>query len=387
MTMARDPARDRLLERGFTPLALCVLVVALVLGVLAVADSSLERLVLIALVDMIAVIGIYLFTGMTGTFSFGHLGFMAIGAYSTAILTVPPATKRVLFTAMPGWLVEIHLPFLPAVLVGGLLAAIAALLLSVPMARMQQLSAGLATLAVLIAVYVVVGNWSAVTNGTKGITAIPTGTTPIVLLVAVVVVIVAAWLFQTSALGLRIRATREDEVAARAVGIRVGRERGIALVVSALVTGVAGGLYAQLQGSLSPGAFYLAGTFLLISMLVVGGFTTLTGAVLGAVALTALRRILEFVETGVAIGPLTMPHLPGLTEIGTGIALIVVLALRPLGLTGGRELSWAAVRRVWSRDGSSTPAEDPDGGTTDGRPVAMGRVDSPRADRSLPRVD
>lgn len=379
--------RDRLLERAFTPFVLSLVVVALVLGVLSVASSSLERLVLNALVSMIAVIGIYLFTGLTGTFSFGQLGFMAIGAYTTAVLTVPPATKRVLFTEMPGWLVELQMPFVAAVLVGGVLATVVAVVLSVPMARMPQLSAGLATLAVLITVYVVAGQWTAVTNGTRGISSVPTGTTPTILLGAVVIVIVLTWLFQTSSLGLRIRATREDEIAARAVGIRAGRERGIAFVTSALVMGVAGGLYAQLQGNLSPDAFYLTATFLLIAMLVVGGFTTLTGAVLGTIVLTVVRRVLEYAEAGVAIGPVALPEVRGLTEIGTGLALLVVLAMRPLGITGGRELSWAAVRRALRRGGRGTESADPDEGMTDGTPVAVGRDDRPRADRSLPGMD
>lgn len=379
--------RDRLLERAVTPFVLSLVVVALVLGVLSVASSSLERLVLNALVSMIAVIGIYLFTGLTGTFSFGQLGFMAIGAYTTAVLTVPPATKRVLFTEMPGWLVELQMPFVAAVLVGGVLATVVAVVLSVPMARMPQLSAGLATLAVLITVYVVAGQWTAVTNGTRGISSVPTGTTPTILLGAVVVVIVLTWLFQTSSLGLRIRATREDEIAARAVGIRVGRERGIAFVTSALVMGVAGGLYAQLQGNLSPDAFYLTATFLLIAMLVVGGFTTLTGAVLGTIVLIVVRRVLEYAEAGVAIGPVALPEVRGLTEIGTGLALLVVLALRPLGITGGRELSWAAVRRALRRVGSGTESADLDEGMTDGTPVAVGRDDRPQVDRSLPGMD
>jgi branched-chain amino acid transport system permease protein len=332
-----------------TPIILALLVAAVTLLANSAGDASLRRIVVGAVVNMIAVIGIYLFIGMTGVFSFGQLAFMAIGAYATAIFTVPVATKRALFAAMPEWLADINLPFIPGIIAGALVAAAVAFLLSFPMARMQPLSAGLATLAILVAVYTVAGNWTAVTNGSKGMSAIPTNTTVTVALAAVIIVIFAVWVFQQSGLGLRIRATREDAVAARAIGIRVGRERGIAFVASALVMGLAGGLYAQLQGTLSPDAFFLNQTFLLVAMLVVGGLNSLTGAVIGTIVITVYRRVLQQIEAGFDIGTLQIPGRPGLTEVGIGIALLVILALRPSGLTRGAEVSWDALVRFWAR--------------------------------------
>jgi branched-chain amino acid transport system permease protein len=336
-------------DRGATPLILSVLVVVVTLMSNVVGDASLRRIVISAIVNMIAVIGIYLFIGMTGVFSFGQLGFMAIGAYTTAILTVPVATKRVLFASMPDWLANAHLPFIPALIAGALLAGFIALLLSFPMARMQPLSAGLATLAILVAVYVIAGNWTAVTNGSKGMGSIPTGTTYPVALVAVICIIVLVWIFQESGLGLRIRATREDAVAARAIGIKVGRKRGLAFATSAVTMGLAGGLYSQLQGNLSPDAFFLNQTFLLIAMLVIGGLNSLTGAVIGTILVTAFRRLLQAVEAGVEIGPLEIPGRPGLTEVGIGVALLVILAFRSSGLTRGTEISWNAILRFFPR--------------------------------------
>ncbi len=350
-----------------TPIILALLVALVTIVANSAGDASLRRIVVGAVVNMIAVIGIYLFIGLTGVFSFGQLAFMAIGAYATAIFTVPVATKRALFSAMPEWLADINLPFIPGILAGALVAAVVAFLLSFPMARMQPLSAGLATLAILVAVYTVAGNWTAVTNGSKGMSAIPTNTTMPVALIAVILVIIAVWIFQQSGLGLRIRATREDAVAARAIGIKVGRERGIAFVASAFVMGLAGGLYAQLQGTLSPDAFFLNQTFLLIAMLVVGGLNSLTGAVIGTILITAFRRVLQVIEAGVDIGPLEIPGRPGLTEVGIGIALLVVLALRSSGLTRGTEVSWDSLVRFGKRltrrgtpSAAPTAAADPE---------------------------
>ncbi|GAA1858805.1 branched-chain amino acid ABC transporter permease [Microbacterium koreense] len=331
-----SPIRRPLNSLSTPFLLIVVMVVASVLAS-TLGDASLRRIVVGALVNMIAVIGIYVFIGLTGVFSFGQLAFMAIGAYATAVLTVPIASKSALFDGMPEWLVQAQLPGILAVLVGAVLAAAVALVLSIPLARMNDITASLGTLAILVAVYVVAGNWSAVTNGSRGITAIPTSTTLVVALVVGGVVIVAVWLFQESPIGLKIRATREDAVAARAIGINVGVSRGIAFVASGFVVGIAGGLYAQLQGSLSPDAFYLGPTFILIAMLVVGGMSSLTGAVVGTLVITALRRSLQWIEGGI--------ERPGLTEVGLGIALLAILAFRRRGITDGRELSWGSL--VW----------------------------------------
>lgn len=336
------------LSRRFadSALPLIVLVVALASILFAAGDGSMRRIVLSALINMIAVIGIYVYIGMTGVFSFGQLAFMAIGAYATAVLTVPIISKSALFDGMPQWLVEANLPTILAVIVGALLAALVALVLSVPMARMSDLTVSLGTLAILVAVYVVAGNWSAVTNGSKGITSIPTDTTLPVALIVLGVVILGVWVFQESSIGLKIRATREDAVAARAVGISVGLHRGIALVVSAFVLGIAGGLYAHLQGSLSPDAFYIGPTFLLVAMLVVGGMMTLTGAIIGTVVISALRRLLQLVESGLDLGFVETPPLPGITEVGLAVALLLILALRRKGLSGGREFSVMRIVRA-----------------------------------------
>ncbi len=351
------------------PLVALVVVVAVVL--FALGDGSLRRIVVATVVNMIAVVGIYVYIGLTGVFSFGQLAFMAVGAYTTAVLTVPVVSKSALFDGMPEWLVQLNVPTFVAVLVGALMAAAVAIVLSVPMARMGEMTISLGTLAILVAAYVVAGNWNAVTNGSKGITAIPTDTTLPVALVVLAVVVFGIWLFQESAMGLRIRATREDAVASRAIGISIGRHRGTAFAVSAFVLGIAGGLYSHLQGSLSPDAFYLGPTFILLAMLVVGGITTLTGAIVGTVVVSTLRRLLQTVEAGLDLGPITTPRLPGITEVGLAVALLLIIALRRSGITGGREFSvtgmlrWARTRRE-PREAAAEPAQRTSGKVADG---------------------
>lgn len=312
-------------------------------------DASLDRMVVGSLVNMVVVVGLYMFVGMTGVFSFGHLAFMAIGAYTVGVLTIPSDMKEVLFRSMPSWLDELQLPFGAAVVVGGLVAAAVALVLSVPISRMAGLTAAIATLAILVTVHTVAGNWDQVTNGAQGMSAIPTNTTLTVALAAAVGAVAVAWLVKESRLGIQIQATREDPVASRAVGIRVGRERGIAFVLSAFVVGVGGGLFAQLQGNLSPDVFYLAPTFLTLAMLVVGGMTSLSGAVLGVLVISALREALRRIEVGDGLGPIPIPGRPGLMEVGLAVVMVLILVLRPSGLMNGRELSMGPLLRAGRR--------------------------------------
>ena len=150
-----------------------------------------------------------------------------------------------------------------------------------------------------------------------------------------VLIIVGVAVYQNSDAGLRLRASREDEVSARSVGVNVLRERCLAFVVSGFVVGVGGGLYAQTLGVVTPDQFFLTPTFLTIAMLVIGGMTSLSGAVIGALSVAGLAELLRTIErTSSSAGtPVT-----GLADLGLAIALIATIIWRPGGLTGGREL-------------------------------------------------
>jgi branched-chain amino acid transport system permease protein len=313
------------------PLALLVVGFALV-GTTLSAAGRID--VTTGLVQLGIVVGLYVFVGLTGVFSFGHVAFVAIGAYVCGLLAVPVATKELLFPDLPQLLATHQLSHVPAVLVGGAGATVAALVLAPAFGRLAGLGASLATFAVLAIVYQIARNLDVVTRGQQGMQGVPAVTTIWRALAWVLVVLAIAFLFQNSRIGLQLRASREDPVAAQAVGIYVGRLRGVALVVSAFIVGIAGGVYAQLLGSFNPDTFYLDLTFLTIAMLVVGGLNSLSGAVIGSLAITILTQVLRRAET--AAGR------PGLTEVGFALVTIAILVLRPSGLTGGRELPYPA---------------------------------------------
>jgi branched-chain amino acid transport system permease protein len=332
----------RLLRRiwPLPPLALLMALFALVGSALSPAGQVDFAT---GLVQLGIVVGLYTFVGLTGVFSFGHVAFVAVGAYLSGLLAVPVAVKELLYPDLPRFLTGASVSPLAAIVVGGAGAAVAGLVLAPALGRLAGLGASLATFAVLAIVHQVAINAITITRGQQGMQAVPTKTTIWSALVWAFVVLVIAFLFQSSRIGLQLRAAREDVVAAQAMGVFIGRLRGAAIVVSAFLVGISGGVYGQLLGSFNPSTFYLDLTFLTIAMLVVGGLTSLSGAVIGSLAITILSEVLRRLES--ALGR------PGLTEVGFSLLAIAILVLRPSGITRGREIPLPG---VWLRPSGRT---------------------------------
>ena len=338
-----------LTETVWPPFALMALSSVVALLTWTLGPDSLDRVVVGMVINLVLVVGLYAFVGLSGVFSFGHAAFMAIGAYAGAILVIPPATKQFVLPDLPGFLADVHLDPLPATIAAGGVAAAVALVLSVPLARLSGLTAGLATFAVLVIVNVVAKSWQQVTHGTAGVSGIPTSTTIQGALAWALVAMAAAWALQRSAIGLRLRASREQEAAAHSIGIGVARERAVAFVVSAFFAGVAGALLGMFIGSFNPDAFFLNITFLMVVMLVIGGMSSLAGAVVGTIVISAAAELLRRVESGVDLGVVELSARPGLREVGLALLMLGILILRPSGLTGGRELVWPGRSRRAAR--------------------------------------
>ncbi len=333
-----------------------------------------------ALIMLVLVVGLSVFIGNSGIFSFGHLAFMGVGAYTTAIVTMSDLQRTFQLPRLPHALATLHLSGTAAAGLSGAAAMVFAVLVSLPVMRLSGLTASLATVAILIAVHSVFQNWDAVTRGSAGLILDVAQPSIGALLGWACLAVVAAVAFRQSRVGMRLAATREDEMAARALGIRVWWERGLAFAASAFIVGVGGSLFAQYFGSLNPDSFYLTITFTAIAMLVVGGLTSVSGAVLGTIVVSVALELLRTVERGVHIGSWEVPSRPGLTEVGLALVLLLVLLARPAGLTGGRELvpSGDTLRRLLPRRSAADPVAAPDQGPP---PEAAHRPDPPsRAD-------
>jgi branched-chain amino acid transport system permease protein len=301
--------------------------------------QRIERVTGTALIMLVLVVGLKVFIGDSGIFSFGQVAFMGIGAYTTAITTMEKAQKHFQLPDLPSGLATVKLDGWQAALLSGGVAAVVATFLVVPIVRLSGLTASLATVAVLIIFHSVFDNWTTFTRGSAGIILDSNQPGLLELFLWASAAVIIAVLLRHSSIGLRLAASREDEVAAKAVGIRVKRERGIAFIASAFIVGISGSLFASYFQSLSPESFYLSITFTAIAMLVVGGLTSVSGAVLGTLVISIALELLRSVERGVYVGGWRIPSRPGLAEVGLALVLLLVLLLRPAGLTGGQELT------------------------------------------------
>jgi branched-chain amino acid transport system permease protein len=326
--------------RRLWPIAALLLVILAVALAASLAPVVIQRRVVEAFILLIAVVALYVFAGNSGVLSFGNVSFMALGAYVSALLTMKPAAKAVFLPGLPAFLKAAEWPTVAAALAGGLFAAAFGLVVGVPLMRLSGIAASIATFAVLSITYVVLGNWTSVTGGQNSLFGLPIYADLWTVLPWVLVTLTAAFAYQETRSGLMLRASREDEVAAEASGIDVHRQRLYAFVISAFFSGIAGVLYGHFLGVLRVETFYLDMTFLIVAMLVIGGMRSLLGAVLGALVITLITELLRQLESGVALGGVTVAAPAGLGDAVLALAMLLIILFRPQGIAAGRELTW-----------------------------------------------
>jgi len=213
--------------------------------------------------------------------------------------------------------------------------------------RLDGARAVIAILSLLLIAQVVFNGWTSVTRGAGGLYGLPQATTlPWVFGWAVAAVFVARW-FKDSGTGLKLRGSREDALSAASVGVPVRRLRMRAWVLSAMVSGVGGALFALYLTAITPSTFYLARTFTLVVMLVVGGMTTVSGAVVGTGIVTLVQELLRpYERRSLHFGVIQFDRLTGLTQIALVALILAVMYFRREGLVGRRELDESLRRFV-----------------------------------------
>lgn len=280
-----------------------------------------QGILMLAGINLIAVLGLSLLTGFTGLFSFGHAGFMAIGAYVGALMTASPAST-------PGGL---GLPFVFGIIAGGAAAGLISLLIGRITLNLKGDYFCIATLGFGEAIRLILNNVQ-LFGGARGWPGVPAKSTfPVILLVDVIGVLVLANLVK-SRHGRNMIAVREEELAAQIAGINVFKYKMIALAVSAVYAGVAGVFFGHYLTFLQPKMFSMTKSTELTIIVIFGGLGSISGSVLGAVLLTALPEILRAFEIW--------------RLVFYGAAVILIMISRPQGLMGGMELSPAGIRKI-----------------------------------------
>lgn len=315
-----------------------ILVVVVVLALAgSLIGTSVERTITVFLISLTAIAAMGLYSGNSGILSFGHLAFMAVGAYASALLTLPAEIKVATLPALPEWFAATELGLLPASLIAVAVTMVFACLVGLAIWRLEGSAATIATLSLLIITHGLLIGWRDVTRGAQTFFGVPRETTVWVAAAGGMLALVVARLYRDSAFGLRLRAGRENAIAAAAVGIDVPRERFIAFVLSAGLMALSGALIAHFLGAFSPKKFYFTDTFFLLAMLIVGGMTTVTGSVVGAVVVTLVTEVLRRFESGVDLGFVQIPQIFGTTQIGVALLILFALVRRPDGLMGLKE--------------------------------------------------
>ena len=292
------------------------------------------------LVTVAIVVSLHVFIGNSGVISFGHISFVAVGAFAAGISTAPADVKPGTFPDMLPFLANLEIGNIASLLLAAAVGAVFAFLVGIPLMRLSGLAAGIATFAVLIITNNVFRNWEAIGPGAKTLLLIPETTGFVQATAGLLMVMVVAFADQQSRHGRMLRASREDPPAAKSSGVDIYRQRLGAFTLSGLLAGFAGGLLVHLLGSVTTQQVFLDLTFITLAMLVIGGIGSLWGAVVGALFIAGLNSILFNAENGIEIGIFELSLPRGTRLVTLGLVMLLVLLFQPEGITRGRELTW-----------------------------------------------
>jgi branched-chain amino acid transport system permease protein len=307
-------------------------------------STYLQAYFLDTLVKVAIVVALYVFIGNSGVLSFGTISFVALGAWTAGVLTVPSEQKRFTMPGLAHFLVTTTVGNYVSLLLAAAVGGAFALAVGLPLMRLSGLAAGIATFAVLGITYNVLTYEQKIGPGQNAFSGVPQTTGIWQAAIAGVICATAAYLYQRTRFGRMLRATREDPAAATAAGISIYRQRLLAFTLSGALAGFAGGIYVHLQ-PLQVNGLYLDLTFITLAMLVVGGAGSLLGAVVGALALNGIFSFFSAATNTVDVLGWHLKVPAGTADIVLGVLMAVVLILRPNGITGGREFSLPRRRR------------------------------------------
>ncbi|WP_263769410.1 branched-chain amino acid ABC transporter permease [Propionivibrio soli] len=343
-TLQKKPmSRDAMLTLGAA-------VIGLVL--LFVFDSTFDRFTMqifkLCAINIILALSLNLINGFTGLFSLGHAGFMAVGAYTCALLAMTPDQKATNFVLQPiaPWLLDLHLPFLPALLVSGLIAGFIGWFLGVVALRLRDDYLAIATLGFSEIIRVVLTNTQSITNGSLGLKGIPRYTTMWWAWGSAVVITLFLVLLIKSSYGRAFKSIRDNEIAAESMGVDVFGMKVLSFTISSFLAGIAGGLLAHYLTTIDPKQFIFLKTFDILLIVVLGGVGSITGSIVAAIVVTISMEALRFLDGPLNLGFMVTNGVPGLRMVFFSALLMVVVIFRQQGLMGTSEFSWDSLSRI-----------------------------------------
>jgi branched-chain amino acid transport system permease protein len=318
--------KNYMLPVGLALLVLINLLLLLEFFGIEIIDRYYKGILVLMQINIILAIGLNLINGVTGMLSLGHAGFMAVGAYTSALLSI--------FLTKVAFLPPV-LQFPLVLIVGGLVAALIGLLIGIPTLRLRGDYLAIATLGFGEIIRVVILNLK-ITKGALGLPGIPGYTdfwwAELFMLLSVIII----WNFTHSNHGRALASIRENEIAAEAMGINTTYYKVSAFVIGAFFAGLAGGLFAHYLGYIAPKSFDFMKSIEILLMVVLGGLGSLTGSVVAAIVLTGLPEVLRFLQS--------------YRMVIYSLTLVLLMLYRPQGLFGRDEAS-AVFLKQWFKKG------------------------------------
>lgn len=302
-------------------------------------------------INAILALSLNLIYGFTGLFSLGHAGFIAIGAYVSALCILSPEQKEMMWILEPIiWpFSDLLTPFWVSVLAGGLVATIFAFIIAVPVLRLGDDYLGIATLGFAEIIRVIIVNATSVTNGSLGIKGIPGHASLLSCYGWMLFTLIVLSRLVFSNYGNVLRCIRDNEIAARVMGINVFRYKVLSFCVGAFFAGVGGALLGSHLSTIDPKMFNFLLTFNVLMFVVAGGLGSLTGSLLGATVITILLEWLRAIEEPMNLGFIVLPGIPGMRMVVFSLVLLGIILYRREGIMGTRELTWKSIGTFFKR--------------------------------------
>lgn len=281
--------------------------------------------------------------GFTGLFSLGQAGFMLIGAYTYAILTIPVESRANIYLYYDGGIVKFALPFMLALVLAGVMAAIFAFLIGLPVLKLKSDYLAIATLgfAEIIRTVIQYDKFGPLTNGSNLLRKFPTQESIVFYFAVVGFCIAIIALLLRSTYGRAFKAIRDDEIAAEAMGINLAHHKRLAFVISSFFAGVGGALLAMYQGTIQAQTFKTSLTYEILLIVVIGGIGSLSGSVIGSFLYVAsCEWWLRTLDNEHFIGTFKLPLMrSGFRMVVFSVIIMVVVLFFRRGIMGDKEFS------------------------------------------------
>ena len=354
----------------FTAAVLAVLLAACVVVDMLLPSYHIAVVVIKkATVYSLVAVSMNLLNGFTGLFSLGQAGFMLLGAYAYGVLTIPVAKRASVYQYFDGGAIKFSLPeifsgalgdtvgtvagMLAALLVGGILAALMAYLIGLPVLRLKSDYLAIATLgfAEILRAFFQWNTLGPITNGSNLLKSYPTFShaTPYVILAGLMIAFIV--LLINSTYGRAFKAIRDDEVAAEAMGINLSKNKRMAFIISSFFAGIGGGMMAMYMGTIAAAPFKSTLTYEILLIVVIGGIGSVSGSIIGTFLYVACSEWwLRFLDAETYIGGFKVPLLrSGFRMVVFSVVIMIIVLFFSKGIMGEKELSWDMIKGLFRK--------------------------------------